>query len=486
MSKASINITTDWRERGDVLNRQVDSNTLTKFLTGRYALRRTSKSSNAYVLAMDAKWGSGKTFFLTHWKTDLEASNYPVVYFDAWSNDFSDKPLLGFIAEVTTALHRQFGKAPVAQQLIKRLQARIPGLLKASGRMAVEIALRKAIGYGVAEFNECFSAEKTRAPSGEDSEADTRALAEQSVAALLDEHNTVRTAMKGFRDDLTELVERINTLSSKQLPIFILVDELDRCRPDYAIELLETIKHLFGVDGVYFVIGVNLPQLSHSVRAVYGEQFDAERYLRRFFDQVYSLPEPALEPYTQHRLREEGLDDAFDLTQSALVDAFFVQNVHLDKVCATYFRYFRFALRDVDQVVAHAAAVVATHRTLAVDFAFLMFLVSLYHFDRDDFNAVTSAPTEIGKRLTQSGKINDIPLELLHNRTLSVADAGHAYLECAALQHQELNRRFNQLNGRSPRSRLELCVLERIQKNARYETYPRMVSACAALLNLDK
>ena len=65
-----------------------------------------------------------------------------------------------------------------------------------------------------------------------------------------------------------------------QLPLFVFVDELDRCRPDYAIELLEGIKHLFGVPGVYFVVATNTVQLGESVKAVYGSGFDGVRYLK--------------------------------------------------------------------------------------------------------------------------------------------------------------------------------------------------------------
>ncbi|WP_081764293.1 P-loop NTPase fold protein [Sphingobium sp. Ant17] len=69
----------------------------------------------------------------------------------------------------------------------------------------------------------------------------------------------------------------------RQAPIFVVVDELDRCRPDYAIALLESIKHLFDVPGVVFVIALHGRQLTASIEAVYGAKFDATAYLRRFF-----------------------------------------------------------------------------------------------------------------------------------------------------------------------------------------------------------
>ena len=67
--------------------------------------------------------------------------------------------------------------------------------------------------------------------------------------------------------------------------------KLDRCRPDYAIRFLETIKHVFEVDHVTFLLAVDKQQLTHSIKGVYGHQFDAEKYLERFADVRLSLPD---------------------------------------------------------------------------------------------------------------------------------------------------------------------------------------------------
>ncbi|MCD8560281.1 MAG: KAP family NTPase [Shewanella xiamenensis] len=75
------------------------------------------------------------------------------------------------------------------------------------------------------------------------------------------------------------------------------MDELDRCRPSYAVEMLETIKHIFNIDGVVFVVATDTEQLQHAVKAVYGEGFDAKIYLGRFFNSRYSLKSPNLENF---------------------------------------------------------------------------------------------------------------------------------------------------------------------------------------------
>ena len=90
---------------------------------------------------------------------------------------------------------------------------------------------------------------------------------------------------------LKELSEKIISCDNQYSPIYILIDELDRCRPIYALTLLERVKHLFDISGYQFVIATDTEQLQHTVRAVYGEGFDARRYLKRFFDIQYSFPE---------------------------------------------------------------------------------------------------------------------------------------------------------------------------------------------------
>ena len=79
----------------------------------------------------------------------------------------------------------------------------------------------------------------------------------------------------------------------KEGPLIIVIDELDRCRPLYAIELLEAAKHLFSVDNVIFVLAVNRRELGHSIKAIYGNEFNSQEYLRRFID--VNIPLPAVD-----------------------------------------------------------------------------------------------------------------------------------------------------------------------------------------------
>ena len=90
-----------------------------------------------------------------------------------------------------------------------------------------------------------------------------------------------------------------------------MIDELDRCRPSYATELLEIAKHLFSVDRIVFVLAINRSELAHSVKALYGSKFDAKGYLGRFFDLDYLLPAPDRQQFVLQVMSDSGLGALF-------------------------------------------------------------------------------------------------------------------------------------------------------------------------------
>jgi hypothetical protein len=92
-------------------------------------------------------------------------------------------------------------------------------------------------------------------------------------------------------------------------PLFVMIDELDRCRPSYAVTVLERVKHLFEANDVVFIFATDTNQLQHTIRGAYGGDFDGRSYLSRFFDRRYSFPEPRLGEFVKSKL------DLIDLTK---------------------------------------------------------------------------------------------------------------------------------------------------------------------------
>ena len=114
------------------------------------------------------------------------------------------------------------------------------------------------------------------------------------ISERLQNANKEKDALESFRENLKQLVQSANDSSGtdeKPTPLVIIVDELDRCRPPFALSILERIKHLFSVPGVHFLLVTHLPHLEQTVQGAYGLQRSQE-YLEKFYQLRIRLPKP--------------------------------------------------------------------------------------------------------------------------------------------------------------------------------------------------
>ncbi len=184
--------------------------------------------------------------------------------------------------------------------------------------------------------------------------------------------------MYNHKDGFTRLVEKIGKLESIKLPIFVLVDELDRCRPTFSIQLLENIKHLFGVPGVYFVIATNIDQLSHSVGAVYGTGFNSEGYLKRFFDQEYILPEPDNESYAEFLFEKHSIKEDPRYLVLLNTDSYGSGNFNV-KTFSIISSFFKLGLRDQEQVANSLSAILLVWPHKHIHLTYILILLMAKH-----------------------------------------------------------------------------------------------------------
>jgi hypothetical protein len=236
-------------------------------------------ADGAYVLSLNAKFGSGKTSFLKMWQTHLDEQDpkFTTVYINAWENDFDDEPLIPIIH----ALLNKFREGKKGSKKIeKALRAGI-GVVSLTSSSVLD----KATGVNVLQIMKAVENEPL--PDDILSKGD----------ALNAQHEFKKKAYEELR---TQLKNYVTGLPKKPLVIF--VDELDRARPDYAVRFLEAIKHIFAVEGVCFVLGVDRGQMKASVRQLYGD-VDFENYYRRFVTREVNLPEAVscrLSPFINH------------------------------------------------------------------------------------------------------------------------------------------------------------------------------------------
>ena len=245
-----------------------------------------------YVLNLNSEWGSGKTYFLKRWVEDIK-SDHPVVYVDAWAKDYSDDPLMTVISAIIKQLREQAGK-PEDETKFKAPRKLI-GLLKAAAPGIARGITKRYLGIDPVKIMESDDGDELGNVKDQDGkEVDMSTAASEMVKYLLDEHEAKSNAIDDLKNSVQEWVNAVVGIKQISYPAFIFIDELDRCRPSYAIEMLETIKHIFNIKGIVFVVATDTEQLQHTIKAVYGEGFNAKVYLNRFFNSSYILKKPKL------------------------------------------------------------------------------------------------------------------------------------------------------------------------------------------------
>lgn len=222
---------------------------------------------------IDAPWGMGKTFFSKALKEKIEKENesrgevgrkeIKFININAWETDYFSDPMKSIIGELNT--HKLLNSE--TQRVIEKIMENI---FKAGGKFLLNFFLKKF---------------QISADDWED------------LKSIL---NGVSTSELKDYKNYKELVDKFKECLSleKDLKV-IVIDELDRCKPTYAIELLETIKHFFGVKNIIFVFLVNKKQLQSIVSTSYLQDDECSEYFEKFFDIQFNLPELEYEDFIQ-------------------------------------------------------------------------------------------------------------------------------------------------------------------------------------------
>jgi KAP family P-loop domain len=357
---SALDIPTDDPFKNDCLSRKALEPPLTQFVT---------QSIGSFVLAIDGSWGSGKTTFLNMWQAKLNEAGHLCFYLNAWQSDFVEDPLVAVVGELSIAIEANdlMAKDNV-RKTIDKIEKRAKSIVKKLIPMGAKIATFGAVNIDPAIERELSAAAGIVAEN------------------LIQDYENEKTNIKAFRDDLKFLAKEIQGTSEETVKIVIIIDELDRCRPTYAVQLLERIKHLFDVEGIVFVLGIDRSQLSHSIKALYGSEFDAAGYLKRFIDLDYRLPEPVLGCYCSSLFTSFGIDTLI-LRRKSQDPYYEVEDL---KHCLGYLMSAaRMSLRDQEQIVSRLRVVLQTIPINHILYpATLSILLFLREFDRNIYTSV--------------------------------------------------------------------------------------------------
>lgn len=271
----------------DYIGRNQQLSTLVRFI---------NSFNEPTTIAIDGSWGSGKTVFVKQLEllnteeqfnnkqppsideVALEdfRNNYSVYYFNAWENDFLDDPLQALLYNLINDMS-------------------VEGLQEKSLKNAVHAidipALVKNISKNGIDIDKLTSQEK-----------------------MITEIKTVIDR----KQHAHKIIEEYQAKTEKKL-LFI-IDELDRCKPSFAVNLLEVIKHYFNKEDIVFVIATDNTQLAHTVSKYYGVNFNGATYLNKFFDYNMQLSRVDRERYILNYLNVPADMNATRRTPSQIAD----------------------------------------------------------------------------------------------------------------------------------------------------------------------
>ncbi|MCT8090449.1 KAP family P-loop NTPase fold protein [Acinetobacter kookii] len=234
------------------------------------------------VLALDARWGEGKTWFVRHWKRHLETTQphkHGVIYLDAFANDYLQDPFLVIASEIAAKLNKTADKSLV-HKFKKAAAVMQQGLLTLAPTLIASI-ISCAVTGGIIPFIKIDSENiKGKIDDAIDSVAEN--IGEKITEAIqnkIDSYEEEKQSLLAFKSTLSELA------ASLDKPLVFIIDELDRCRPDFAIRLIERIKHFFDIPKIVFILVMNKKQFVMGVKKIYGYDDDSSKlYLDKFID----------------------------------------------------------------------------------------------------------------------------------------------------------------------------------------------------------
>ena len=208
----------------------------------------------------------------------LELDKFQVIYFSAWANDWADDPLIAVFSEYTAFLDSVQTPGEVLNAKMTRFKesakSALPGLVKGG----VSAAIKAATGGGL----------------------DISALMNDFVEKSISGYQDGKKSLNQMQHALKQIQEVLKSNLHIQKPLIFIIDELDRCNPKYAVNLLVRVKHIFSIQGIIFLLAYDKKQLSTSIKHFYGSETDTDNYLHRMIDLEMKLPETKVLNYFEN------------------------------------------------------------------------------------------------------------------------------------------------------------------------------------------
>lgn len=295
-------------------------------------------SMDPLVIGLDGNWGEGKSTFVKAWQKILDKENVPNIYIDAFASDYVDDAFMVVAGAITDYVSTNAPEKK-SKEFIDKAKNVGAHVLSLGAKIGI-----RAISAGVIKETDFHDLTNI----GEDISKDISTSAEKYIKERLINHKAERQSIEHFRSFLSTIPSSLKVPSES--PLTIIIDELDRCRPSFAVEMLEKIKHLFSVPNVNFLLVINKTQLQESIKSTYGSNINAHAYLQKFISIEATLPKKKgrdgdIEKYCRH------LTDQYGLKGGDWVELFTAQGTQLN--CS---------LRELERIYSNLAIMLMTEK----------------------------------------------------------------------------------------------------------------------------
>ena len=221
------------------------------------------------------------------WQGLLKEKGIPSIYIDAFQNDYTEDAFISIASAITSYVDKHSVESQKSSDFKDKAKKVGVRLLSWTAKIGI-----KAATLGVIKESDIDALSEI----GEDVAADTSETIADLVKERLSAHDKEADLIRSFRESLSDLPATLMDNSSGRL--VIVIDELDRCKPSFAVEVLEKIKHLFSVTNVVFVLVMHKQQLEEAIRSVYGSNIDAHTYLQKFINVETFIPKRVSDRYS--------------------------------------------------------------------------------------------------------------------------------------------------------------------------------------------
>lgn len=390
----------------DLLNRNENLYALFNFING---------IEGQMILNIDGAWGTGKSVFLRQLEyvsrtndyieyggteyekiVDTFKKEYFVFYFNSWEHDLYNNPMESLISE----LLMKIASEKDYEDKINDVKDEISEVLKKVGSNILSKGIEK-ISKGFIDLKNFKVLKRCTTPE--------------------------ITSIDSQKEAVNNFLQLLSNITEKR--ILIIVDELDRCKPSYAVELLEVVKHFFTHDDVVFLFGTNKNELEHTIKSLYGQGFNGYKYLNRFFDFEFSLPDIDKDIYIQNKYYEHS--------ETLLQDAI---KYNID--------YFTLSMRDIERVYAlinifksqRNNASISDSDYIFIDYVIVVYAICLKISNGKDYREFISGNSEEKFLLYCEGCIEiikDIYLKL--DKEVIIKKIKEMYMEFPSFSYNDIH-----------------------------------------------